>query len=380
MLLKRTSSRKDSSVVFYCLVSFFLLIVVFSFLPPFRDKLHYDSNSVSSEGRSTTATLAPLACDKRASQTNFKMEKAAGDPLGAGCAYIKGEIVPIAEASIPITDVGFLHSDCTYDVVSVWEGSFFRLQEHLDRFEASYKALHLSPPLTMEEIRNVLMEIVKKSKIQNAYVSFICTRGVAPRVATRDPRLYMNQFYAFCVPYVFICEDMENGLHLIVANQTTRIPESSVDPRVKNFHWGDLIRGLYEAYERGGQSVVLCDTEGYLTEGPGFNLFCIKDGEVYTPARGALDGITRQTILDLAEEELKLKTHRTMFRNDFLEDADEIFLTSTAGGVMPVTKLNEGKIVGNGTMGPLTRRLYDAYWEAHKEGGKWCTTVSYDED
>jgi branched-chain amino acid aminotransferase len=307
------------------------------------------------------------------------MEDTAPNPFGAGCAYIHSQetIVPISQAFIPLTDVGFLHSDCTYDVVSVWEGSFFRLQDHLDRFEQSYQALYLTPPLSMEEIRNVLMDMVKASGIRNAYVSFICTRGLAPKVGTRDPRLYVNQFYAFCVPYVFICEDMEKGLHLMVAQNTTRIPASSVEPRVKNFHWGDLIRGLYEAYERGGQSVVLKDAQGYLTEGPGFNLFCVKKGELYTPARGALDGITRQTIFDLAND-LGVISHSTMFRLNFLKEADEIFLTSTAGGVMPVTKLDEDVIVGDGIMGPTTRMFYEAYWKERKEGGKWTTKVIYD--
>lgn len=309
------------------------------------------------------------------------MDKATGNPLGAGCAYIKGEIVPIAEACIPITDVGFLHSDCTYDVVSVWEGCFFRLQEHLDRFQKSYEALHMKPPLSMDEIRNVLMDIVKASGIRNAYVSFICTRGVAPKVATRDPRQYVNQFYAFCVPYVFICEDMVKGLHLMIAKDTIRIPIDAVDPTVKNFHWGDFIRGLYEAYDRGGQSIVLCDAEGNLTEGPGFNLFCVKDGAVYTPAKGALEGITRQTILDLAQQDtalLGLETHKILFKADFLKEAQEVFLTSTAGGVMPVTQLDD-QMVGDGTMGPITKRLYDAYWEEHKEGGKWSTKVEYND-
>jgi branched-subunit amino acid aminotransferase/4-amino-4-deoxychorismate lyase len=123
------------------------------------------------------------------------MDKATGNPYGAGCAYIKGEIVPIAEASIPIVDVGFLHSDCTYDVVSVWEGSFFRLQEHLDRFEQSYKALHMKLPDNLlssssssqdNNVREVLMQLVKTSGIRNAYVSFICTRGMAPKVCIEN--------------------------------------------------------------------------------------------------------------------------------------------------------------------------------------------------
>jgi branched-chain amino acid aminotransferase len=306
------------------------------------------------------------------------MDKATGNPFGAGCAYIKGEIVPIAEAAIPITDVGFLHSDCTYDVVSVWEGSFFRLEEHLDRFEMGCKALHMKPHgLSIDDIKEILKKIVKTSGIQNAYVSFICTRGTASRVATRDPRLYVNHFYAFCVPYVYICPDMVKGLHVMIARDTIRIPADAVDPTVKNFHWGDFIRGLYEAYDRGGESVVLCDAEGNLTEGPGFNLFCVSpQGQLYTPAKGALEGITRQTILDLAQD-LGIEAHKTLFQADFLKEAGEVFLTSTAGGVMPVTKLDD-QVVGDGTMGPITRRLYDAYWEEHKEEGKWSTKVDYD--
>lgn len=295
----------------------------------------------------------------------------------SGCAFVKGEYVPIAEASIPLTDVGFLHSDCTYDVVSVWEGSFFRLEEHLDRFEKSYKALHLKPPQSSkEEIQEILMECVKRSGIRNAYVSFICTRGLAPKVATRDPRLYVNQFYAFCVPYVFICENMDKGLHLMISKDTIRIPVNAVDPTVKNFHWGDFIRGLYEAYDRGGESVVLCDAEGNLTEGPGFNIFCFRDGAIYTPKKGALEGITRQTVMDLAEE-LGIEVHKTLFKEDFLKAADEVFLTSTAGGIMPVTTL-DGNQVGDGSMGPMTRKLYDAYWAAHGPESKWSTPVSYD--
>jgi branched-chain amino acid aminotransferase len=224
------------------------------------------------------------------------------------------------------------------------------------------------------------------------FFSFICTRRrtttttlptralhhTIHQVATRDPREYVNQFYAFCVPYVFICDDMVKGLHLMIAKDTIRIPADAVDPTVKNFHWADFIRGLYEAYDRGGQSIVLCDAQGNLTEGPGFNLFCVRDnGQVYTPSKGALEGITRQTILDLAQD-LGIEAHKMLFQEDFLKGADEVFLTSTAGGVMPVTKL-EDQVVGDGTMGPVTRRLYDAYWEAHKEEGKYSTKADYDD-
>jgi branched-chain amino acid aminotransferase len=120
-----------------------------------------------------------------------------------------------------------------------------------------------------------------------------------------NPGCQGNQFYALAIPYVWIVkpEDQEIGTHLIIAKNTFRISPTSFDPTVKNFHWGDLTRGLFEAYDRGGSTVVLLDAEGHVTEGPGFNIFVYYNNRLVTPAKGVLEGITRQTVLDLAEEQ-----------------------------------------------------------------------------
>ncbi|MEM7116027.1 MAG: aminotransferase class IV [Chloroflexota bacterium] len=295
----------------------------------------------------------------------------------AGCAYIEGDFVPIGEAWIPIMDMGFMRSDVTYDVVAAWEGGFFRLDDHMARFQRSWEQLYMSPPLSPDEMRAVLTECVRRSGIRNAYVAMIVTRGIAPK-GTRDPREFNNRFYAFAVPYMWIChpDQHDEGLHLIVVEQTIRIPSNAVDPTVKNFHWGDLIRSLFEAYDRGGQNAVLCDAEGNVTEGPGFNLFALKDGELYTPKKGTLFGITRQTALELAQE-MGIQTHETTFKADLLFAAEELFLTSTAGGIIPITKLNE-QVIGNGRMGPTTHQLYDRYWAEHKNG-RWVTQIDYEQ-
>ena len=162
----------------------------------------------------------------------------------------------------------------------------------------------------------------------------------------------------------------------MISNQSFRIPPSSVDPTIKNFHWGDMVRGLFEAYERGGESVLLTDPQGIVTEGPGFNLFVWHQGKLRTPAAGVLHGITRRTVLELAAEQ-GLDTTTTDIHRDQLLDAEELFITSTAGGVMPVTKL-DGQPVGTGKPGELTLRLRQRYWDAHEED-RWTTPVSYDD-
>jgi branched-chain amino acid aminotransferase len=297
------------------------------------------------------------------------------NPFTNGCAWIEGDYVPIAEARIPIIDTGFTRSDVTYDVVAVWHGKFFRLEDHLERFATSWSRLRMAPPLSPNQMRTILFECVRCSGLRDAYVEMILSRGVAPP-GIRDPRQFENRFYAFAIPYVWIVkpEDQQIGTHLVICTETTRIPPQAVDPTVKNFHWGDLVRGLFEAYDRGGSTAVLADADGNITEGPGFNLFAYHNGILLTPAQGVLEGVTRRTVLDLAEEQ-GISARLAMFDADLLRSADEIFLTSTAGGVMPVTVLDD-QHVGDGKPGALTMRLRQRYWEAHDED-RWTIPVDY---
>jgi branched-chain amino acid aminotransferase len=292
-----------------------------------------------------------------------------------GCAYIEGEYFPIIEARIPIMDSGFTRSDVTYDVVAVWNGKFFRLQDHLNRFERGWERLRMNPELSIAQMREILFECVRRSGLREAYVEMIVSRGIDEE-GSRDPRRFRNRFYAYAIPYVWIArpEKQETGIHLIVAEKTIRIPANAVDPTVKNFHWGDLVQGIYEAYDRGAYTVVLPDAEGNITEGPGFNVFVYYRGMLLTPAAGVLEGITRQTVLDLAEEQdIPVKLDR--FKADVMEAAEEVFMSSTAGGIMPVTTVNE-KPIGDGRPGKITALIRKRYWEAHDEE-RWTSPVNY---
>lgn len=298
-----------------------------------------------------------------------------GPQSGAGVAFADGRYLPLEDASIPVLDRGFVRSDATYDVVHVWKGRFFRLDDHIDRFFGSMSALRMNVPYTAGEIRDILMGCVRRSGLKDAYVQMTCTRGVPP-AGTRDPRLCRNRFIAFAQPFVWIANEEQRraGLKMVVS-AVQRIPPSSVDPRIKNFHWLDLTMGIFEAYDRGASVAVLTDGADNITEGAGFNVFIVRDGAVATPDRGVFEGMTRRTIIELCRE-LGIGCELRPVAADELARADEIFLTSTAGGVMLVAEL-DGRAVGNGKPGPVATRLSHIYW-SRKEAGWLCTPVTYD--
>jgi len=293
----------------------------------------------------------------------------------SGAAFVDGIFVPVAEARVPILDWGFLRSDATYDVAHLWRGSFFRLEDHLDRFERSMARLHLRPPYGRDRVREILVECARLSGLRHAYAEVICTRGVPP-AGSRDPRDCENNFFAFVVPFVWIAspEKQERGLHATISG-VQRIAPGSVDPTAKNYHWLDLTMGLYEAYERGGETAMLVDREGNVVEGPGFNVFVVRKGGVFTPDSGVLEGITRRTVMELASV-LGIPLGWRAIPASEMRRAEEVFVTSTAGGIMPVTKV-DGKAVGDGKPGPVTARLREAYWELHRDP-RYATPVRYD--
>jgi branched-chain amino acid aminotransferase len=292
-----------------------------------------------------------------------------------GVAFVDGDYRPMSEAKISVLDWGFLRSDATYDVVHVWRGRFFRLDKHLDRFQASVEKLRMELPVSRAELTEILRQCVTRAGLDDAYVEMILTRGHSPTFS-RDPRDAVNNFIAFAVPFGWIMDEGQRarGIDLTIA-QTRRIPAESVDPTVKNYHWLDLVAGLYEAYEKGGESVVLTDMAGNITEGPGFNVFAVKGGAATTPDRGVLQGITRRTALELCEE-LDVPVAAGPVTADMLRGADEIFITSTAGGIMPVTQV-DGAPIGDGKPGPLTARLTALYWQKHEDPA-WTTPVAAD--
>ena len=290
--------------------------------------------------------------------------------LSLGAAWMNGTVIPISQATIPVNDWGLVHSDITYDVVPVIDGAFFRFDEYLARFLSSMKNLHLDPGMSKRDIQAALHQMVGKSNLRDSYVAMVCSRGKPKIAGSRDPRDCENHFFAWCVPYVHIIkpEVVEKGATAWIAQNAYRIPENSVNPRVKNYHWGDFTQGIFEAKDKNYETVILLDYDGNVTEGPGFNVFAVKNKVLITPDRGVLAGVSRKTVLEMAEH-LGINTSIRSLSVEELLEADEVFLSSSGGGVIPIIRVNE-TIFGNGASGPISVQLNETYW-------KWTTLEKY---
>ena len=296
------------------------------------------------------------------------------NPFAAGAGYVNGEFVPVKEARIPITDLGFIRSDATYDVVHVWKSRFFRLEDHVDRFLGSADKLRFKLPLDRAELIAMLHRLVALTGLEDVYVSFTGTRGSLPP-GSRNPLDCENGLYGFAIPFMWITpfEEQLDGIRMITATPE-RTPMTTFDQSIKNYMWGDLTAGMMEASERGAKVPVLLDRDGNVTEGPGFNIFIIRGGSMMTPDTGVLQGITRRTAIELARD-LNIETQIATLPKDALKSADEIFITSTAGGIIPVTVLDDEN-VGDGQTGPVASRLRSMYWQAHQDP-RYSTPVDY---
>jgi branched-chain amino acid aminotransferase len=205
-----------------------------------------------------------------------------------GVAFVDGDYVPVDEARISLLDLGFLRSDANQDTVSVWRGSFFRLEDHLDRFQRNIARLRMTCPCDRGQQRQILHRAVALTGFREAYVQMLMTRGRLP-TGSRDIRLCRNNYVVFCLPYIWIAspERQHEGLDLAVS-KIVRVPPESVDPTIKHYHWLDFEMSLFDAYDRGADTCVLVDREGNITEGPGFNIFVVNDGRLSTPGDGVL--------------------------------------------------------------------------------------------
>lgn len=296
--------------------------------------------------------------------------------LSQGVGYINGEYMPRGDMKISVHDLGFMMSDMTYDAAHVWKGKFFRLEDHLDRWERSIGKRRYSNLPSREKVREIVFECVRRSGLRDSLVYWIATRGTATD-QRRDLRTCKNTFMAWAGPFNWIVPkkllDEGKGANLYISSIMRTPPESS-DPTVKNFSRLDFSRALLEAYEHNSDYPVLLDGDGNVTEGRGWNLFALFDGHLISPDSGVLEGVTRATILDLCKK-TNIKGELGRITGDQLASSDEVFLATTAGGVMPVTHVN-GKPLGGGSIGPVTSRLRDLYWKLHDDP-KYNTLVDY---
>ena len=178
------------------------------------------------------------------------------------------------------------------------------------------------------------------------------------------------------MPYVHVIkqEVLDAGASILIAETVSRVPDASINPRIKNYQWGDFTTGLFEAKEKGFETVVLADQNGLITEGPGFNIFAIKDKRLITSSHGVLAGITRKTVFEIATE-LGLEIEVRDLPIAELLSADEIFISSSGGGIMQITRVNK-TIFSNGKTGPITQQMINIYWSWFSKP-EFTTAIDY---
>ena len=270
--------------------------------------------------------------------------------------YVNGAFVPESEARISVLDHAVLYGDGVFDTAAAWGGRVFKIEAHIDRFFRSMKAIAIAPPVERDGLRGLIMEAVERNGLENAYIKWIATRG-SNGAPLMDPEGCTANLIIITRPYIHRAIG-EKGLRMKTA-AIRRPPGQVLDAQVKSLNYLNLVLAKLEAKAAGVDHALLLDIEGRICEAPGFNVFLVQDGRLRTPAHDVLRGITRATVMELAreaglavsEEDLELYDAHT---------ADEMVLTSTAGGLLPVTEL-DGRAIGSGQPGPVFTSLAAAY-------------------
>jgi branched-chain amino acid aminotransferase len=280
--------------------------------------------------------------------------------------YVNGEMVPMKEAKISVFDRGFQYGDGVFEGLRAYDGRIFKLKEHTDRLFRSAKAINIVMPISKEGFNEAVKRVIRENGFREAHIKPQVTRGIAWKLGL-DPRNTTSP--NIVIPARPIGKSMfeaEKGFKL-AAVSVRKIPGMCLDPRVKSLNYLANIMARMEALASGADEAIMLDIHGYVSEGAGDNIFLVKGGELYTPnVQDALEGITRQTVIDLASQK-KIEVHETRLTLYDAYTADEVFVTGSGAGIVPVTDVDR-RIVSQGKVGPVTKVLSEAYDEEVKKG------------
>ncbi|MEI6842090.1 MAG: branched-chain-amino-acid transaminase [Methanomicrobiales archaeon] len=273
--------------------------------------------------------------------------------------YIDGQFLPREQAKISVFDHGLLYGDGAFEGIRAYNGKVFRLMEHVDRLYDSAKTIDLTVPLSKEEMAHVILETLRKNNLKNGYIRPIVTRGVGD--LGLDPRK-CEKATVICIAIEWgaMYGDLyEKGL-VGVSVSVRRNAASALPPNVKSLNYLNNILAKIEANYKGGDEAIIFDTNGYLSEGSGDNIFAVKNGIIVTPPTlNNLRGITRDVVLEIAQSMGITVKEQNMGYFD-LYTADEVFVTGTAAEVAPITVI-DGRSIGTGKPGPVTRQFMAAF-------------------
>jgi branched-chain amino acid aminotransferase len=274
--------------------------------------------------------------------------------------YIDGKYYERAEARISVFDHGLLYGDGVFEGIRIYNGGVFKLNEHIQRLYQSAKAIMLDIRLTEAEMRKAVRETVSVNEKVNGYIRLVVTRGegmlgIDPSSCERssviiivgDIQMYPDEYY-------------RKGVQVITSS-SRRVPSDCLDPRIKSLNYLNNIMAKIEAKQAGCLEAVMLNSSGFVAECTGDNIFIAKNGELLTPApfQGALDGITMQTVLELAEA-AGIRTRLSTLTQYDLYNSDECFMTGTGAEIIPVIRI-DGRTIGNGSPGRITRKITEAF-------------------
>ncbi|MEM4817810.1 MAG: branched-chain-amino-acid transaminase, partial [Candidatus Nezhaarchaeales archaeon] len=274
--------------------------------------------------------------------------------------YIDGNLVPKSQAKVSVFDHGFLYGDGVFESIIVTDGVAFKLKEHVDRLYDSAKAICIDIPMSKEEMVKTIVDVVRANGFKDAYVRVIVTRGVGD--LGLDPRKCSKPTIVIIVDKIKLYSDdaWSKGLTAIISS-VRRDRVDATTHEVKSMNYLNNILAKIEANAVGADEAIMLDDRGFVAEGTADNIFIVKNGVIYTPPRssGILPGITRARVMRLAEE-LGYRVIEKDVTPAELLTADEVFLTGTAAGIVPVVKI-AGRVVGDGKPGPITKKLLEKF-------------------
>jgi branched-chain amino acid aminotransferase len=274
--------------------------------------------------------------------------------------YIDGKFHDEADAKISVFDHGLLYGDGIFEGIRAYNGRVFKLKEHIDRLFYSAKAILLNIPLNHAEMTRAVVNTCHENNIRDGYIRLVVTRG--PGGLGLNPNRCKNPSVIIIADRIQLYppEMYEKGLEIVTV-ATTRNSHNAVNPAIKSLNYLNNILAKIEANNAGCEEAIMLNAQGYIAECTGDNLFILKEGQMFTPplSAGALYGITRATVIDLARELGIQVSEPDLTRYDVF-NADECFLTGTGAEVIPVVKL-DARVIGNGKPGKITTTLVQRY-------------------
>ncbi len=281
--------------------------------------------------------------------------------------YIDGEYYPKSEAKISVYDHGFLYGDGVFEGIRSYGGVVFKLKEHVDRLYTSARAIMLNIPLSKEEMINAILNTLRKNDLHDAYIRVVVTRGVGdlgldPRKCPKPSVIIITE----PLLQLYDEERREKGMSMIIS-WVRRDPVDATTHEIKSLNYLNSILSKIEANNAGADEAIILDHRGFVCEATGENIFIVKNNTLITPpsSSGALPGITANVVKRLARE-MGIKVIEREITPSELYNADEAFLTGTAAEIMPIREVNK-RIIGDGRIGPVTKKLLDRFFEIVKD-------------